>query len=759
MELLRWRALAVLLALAPAMPARPALPVINSFSSSRGAVGSAGVWRTDFLQWSVSGATSVSIDNGVGVVTGTTSATVSPSGMTRYTLTASNAAGSVTASWTEGYIPLVQISPTLYKTEHSVYYIPDPAQVSFPDYNSVLSVSNMNTVYLPQLQSAAPGDYMMVVVAANHLTPNSVPNVITQRHLADGIGDAINGVGVPNLCRYNIGGFNVIDGSLGVFDHEIGHNWAARLGLEVANGHWYANSTVHGQMADNFPAVNNVVQQINGNPVDGFTWTGVDNTVRNNTDVFSDQDLYLMGLHPVFPDTYVLTNPVFNADHTVSSSTVSTYGQAWMLGKNGARNPSYRTSDKQFKLGFIFVAQTLTEVQDSYFSWERSIAHFENAEAIDSVRFPSQVPFLVETKYRASVHALLGDLDGNATPTITLGGPAYAVSSDGTAALTYTALDADGPAPTVSLVPAAPEATLGAGMVVLQGLSVGTHFFTLKAEDAFGKKAFTHFVVDVTGASPQITWPALSAITYGTALSASQLNAAALVPGTFTYVPGPGSVLNAGTAQTLLVQFTPTDTSAFSTAARAVTIDVSKATPALTWAAPSAISVGTALSSVQLNAATPVSGTLTYSPPAGTVLGAGAHQLLSVSFVPLDALNYNAANATTFVDVVVGPAFTDDPLVAGSTSIKAVHLTELRTAVATLRARYGLPVFVWTDTTLTAGSTSPRAVHITELRSALLEAYTAAGMGAPNFTALAAGGAAISAQAISEIRSAIRAIW
>lgn len=603
MALVRWGILAAMLALMPVLPTATALPVIASFSSSRGAVGSVGVWRTDFLQWSVSGATAISIDNGVGTVTDVTSAAVSPSGITRYTLTATNAVGSVTASWTERYIPLAQISPSLYKTEHSVYYIPDPAQVSFPDYNNVLSLSNIKTVYLPQLQSAFPGDYMMVVVAANHLTPNAVPNVITERHLADGIGDAINGIGVPNLCRYNIGGFNVIDGALGVFDHEIGHNWAARPGLEVADGHWYANSTVHGQMAANFAAVNNVVPQINGNPVDGFTWTGVDNTDRNNTETFSDQDLYLMGLNPVFPDTHVLTTPVLNPDHSVSYSAVNTYGQSWMAGKNGARAPSYRTSDKQFKLGFIFVAQTLSEVQDAYFGWERSITHFENAEAVDLVKFPSQVPFLVETKHRASVHALLADLDGNATPTIGLGGSSYLVSRDGTATLTFTAQDADGPAPAVSLVPAVPAATMGAGTLMLQGLSVGTHFFTLKAEDEFGKKAFTHFVIDV------------------------------------------------------------------------------------------------------------------------------------------------------------GPVFSDDPLVVGTTPIKAAHIAELRSAVDSLRVRYGLPVFAWTDIALTPGSTRPRAVHIAELRVALQDAYAAAGVAVPSLNAVVAGGAVISAQAISEIRAAIRAVW
>jgi hypothetical protein len=48
------------------------------------------------------------------------------------------------------------------------------------------------------------------------------------------------------------------------------------------------------------------------------------------------------------------------------------------------------------------------------------------------------------------------------------------------------------------------------------------------------------------------------------------------------------------------------------------------------------------------------------------------------------------------------PVFTDDPLVAGATAVKAVHLTELRSYITTVRARYGLSAPAWTDTSPTA---------------------------------------------------------
>jgi DNA-binding beta-propeller fold protein YncE len=58
---------------------------------------------------------------------------------------------------------------------------------------------------------------------------------------------------------------------------------------------------------------------------------------------------------------------------------------------------------------------------------------------------------------------------------------------------------------------------------------------------------------------PVLVWTNPTAISYGTALSASQLNATASVPGTFTYSPPAGTAPNAGT-KTLSVVFAPTDT-------------------------------------------------------------------------------------------------------------------------------------------------------------------------------------------------------
>ncbi|NQT66858.1 MAG: hypothetical protein HQ569_04715, partial [Actinobacteria bacterium] len=82
--------------------------------------------------------------------------------------------------------------------------------------------------------------------------------------------------------------------------------------------------------------------------------------------------------------------------------------------------------------------------------------------------------------------------------------------------------------------------------------------------------------------TPTITWANPADITYGTALSATQLNATASVPGSFVYTPVAGTVLNAGDGQTLSVTFTPDNTANYNSATKTVQINVGKVTLTLT---------------------------------------------------------------------------------------------------------------------------------------------------------------------------------
>ena len=138
----------------------------------------------------------------------------------------------------------------------------------------------------------------------------------------------------------------------------------------------------------------------------------------------------------------------------------------------------------------------------------------------------------------------------------------------------------------------------------------------------------------------------------------------------------------------------------------------------------------------------------------GIVLQAGSNVL---TVTARDAAGNTATGTLTVT--VTALTFTDDPL-ATSTPIKAIHVTELRAAIASVRAARGLAAFAWTDPTLTPGSTGVKAVHVTELRTALNQAYQAAGRALPTYTdpTLAPGGATIKAIHLDELRTAVSAL-
>ncbi len=303
------------------------------------------------------------------------------------------------------------------------------------------------------------------------------------------------------------------------------------------------------------------------------------------------------------------------------------------------------------------------------------------------------------------------------TPTITWNNPADITYGT---ALSSTQLNATsgGVAGTFAYTPAA-GTVLNAGSGQL--LSV-----TFTPSDLTNYAAVTATAkINVLMATPTITWATPLPIVYGTALDNTQLNATASTPGSFTYLPVSGAVLNAG-VQTLTATFAPTDTTNFTGATASVQLTVqkaapptftlsglsvtydgnpkpitvttspaslaatatilyngsvtaptnagtynvlvtindtnytgstnavlfiAKATPAITWANPSPITYGTALSSTELNATSATAGSFAYAPPSGTVLNAGVGQTLSTTFTPTDTANYNSATATALITV------------------------------------------------------------------------------------------------------------
>jgi hypothetical protein len=107
------------------------------------------------------------------------------------------------------------------------------------------------------------------------------------------------------------------------------------------------------------------------------------------------------------------------------------------------------------------------------------------------------------------------------------------------------------------------------------------------------------------------------------------------------------------------------------------------------------------------------------------------------------------------------PTFTDNPLAARGTVVKAVHVAELRLRVADLRTRYGLSAPSWTDATLGTGATPVKAIHVAELRAALGDVYSIAGRTAPTYShaSLTPQQAPVAAADIAELRAAVVAMW
>jgi RHS repeat-associated protein len=185
----------------------------------------------------------------------------------------------------------------------------------------------------------------------------------------------------------------------------------------------------------------------------------------------------------------------------------------------------------------------------------------------------------------------------------------------------------------------------GAGTVVVAANQAGNADYAAAAQ-------VTQSVI-VNAATPAITWATPAPITYGTALSGTQLNASLSVAGPCVYTPAAGTILSAGT-QVLSVNCTPTDTADYATPAEVtVQLTVNQATPVITWTAPAAISAGTALSAAQLDATSTVAGAFSYTPASGTVLAAGT-QTLSVILTPTDTVDYTTATAS--VVLTVNPA-------------------------------------------------------------------------------------------------------
>ncbi|NVN97702.1 MAG: choice-of-anchor D domain-containing protein, partial [Geobacteraceae bacterium] len=185
----------------------------------------------------------------------------------------------------------------------------------------------------------------------------------------------------------------------------------------------------------------------------------------------------------------------------------------------------------------------------------------------------------------------------------------------------------------------------GANGSIAPQLSIGTQYnWQVAAKDQNGNSAAVgNSFTPGTRGTPLIFWSNPADITYGTPLSAQQLNATSQIGGTFAYTPDFATVPAAGT-EVLSVIFTPANITSYSTATATVTLNVLKA--------PQVITFGTAP-------------TLTYGGVTADVSATGGASGTAVTFSSL----------TTGVCTISGSTVT--PVSAGTCTIAADQAGDL----------------------------------------------------------------------------------
>ena len=178
----------------------------------------------------------------------------------------------------------------------------------------------------------------------------------------------------------------------------------------------------------------------------------------------------------------------------------------------------------------------------------------------------------------------------------------------------------------------------------------------------------------------------------------------------------------------MFATFTPTDTTDYITTVQSAEIIVHQATPTITWPTPAPITYGTALGATQLDATSSVPGAFAYSPPAGTVLGAGT-QTLSATFTPTDTADYTtvarsvsltiAATTTTTLMSSVNPSLLGQPITftatvtptSGAVPTGTVTFQHLGTVLGPAATLNSSGVASFTTSTLSVGTSHITAVY------------------------------------------------
>ena len=258
-------------------------------------------------------------------------------------------------------------------------------------------------------------------------------------------------------------------------------------------------------------------------------------------------------------------------------------------------------------------------------------------------------------------------------------------------------------------------------------LTAGSHSITAvySGDSSYNGATSAALTQTVTKATPTVTtWPTASSLTYGQTLSTAILSGGiASVPGSFAFT-SPTLKPAVGTANQG-VTFTPTDSSSYAAVSGAVSVTVTKATPALTtWPAASPLTYGQALSNSTLSGGTAsVPGSFAFTDP--TLKPAVGTASQSITFTPTDSSNYTTVSGTVSVTVAkatptvaltsgLNPSTYGDTViftatVSPATATGSVTFKDGSTVLGTGTLSGGVATF--STSTLTAGSHSTTALY------------------------------------------------
>jgi YVTN family beta-propeller protein len=248
-------------------------------------------------------------------------------------------------------------------------------------------------------------------------------------------------------------------------------------------------------------------------------------------------------------------------------------------------------------------------------------------------------------------------LVNQATPTINWPTPAAITYG---AALSGAQLDATASvAGTFSYSPAGGVLTAGSHLLSVTFTPTDTTDYTIATQSV---------TLTVNKATPFVTWATPAAIIYGTALSATQLDATANVFGAFTYSPAAGTVPAVGT-DTLTVTFTPTDATDYTTATASVVVKVNPAPSFTLGASPASLTVTQGTSGKSTIAVTGLN-------------GFDGKVTLSASGLPSGVTVTFSANPTTGTSVLTFAASNTAP--TGTYNVTVTGISGSLTAITTV---------------------------------------------------------------------------